>query len=41
MPVLSIVMRRASGVATLLPSLWLSMSPSRKELDVEIDTDWE
>ena len=41
MPVLSIVMRRASGVATLLPSLWLSVSPSRKEPDVEIDMDWE
>lgn len=40
-PVLSSVIRRAMGVVALLPSLWLSVSVSRTELDVEIDMDWE
>jgi hypothetical protein len=41
-PVLSTVLiLLAIGVATLLPSLMLSVSVSLNELAVEIDMDWE
>jgi hypothetical protein len=39
-PVLSSVIRRPTGVATLLLSLWLSASVSRRALDMEAECEW-
>lgn len=40
MPDLSNVMRRAIGVAALLPSLWFSASASRIAFDTDAEWEW-